>query len=136
MPDPEFNFNLNQSPCLHDTSPPTRKKAENLAADYLQQLGYTLLAKNYRYLKAEVDLIVRKQNTLVGVEVKARSAGFKVAPHEAVSYKKINLLVEALDHFVQSRDLVVEVRFDLITYVFHGDLWEREHIKNAFYPFG
>ncbi|NBS19199.1 MAG: endonuclease [Flavobacteriia bacterium] len=112
------------------------KKAENLAADYLQQLGYTLLAKNYRYLKAEVDLIVRKQNTLVGVEVKARSAGFKVAPHEAVSYKKINLLVEALDHFVQSRDLVVEVRFDLITYVFHGDLWEREHIKNAFYPFG
>ena len=36
------------------------KKAENLAASYLQRSGYTLLAKNFRYLKAEVDLIVQK----------------------------------------------------------------------------
>ena len=37
------------------------KKAEKLAASYLQNLGYKLLAKNYRYLKAEVDLIVQKE---------------------------------------------------------------------------
>lgn len=96
------------------------KKAEKLAASYLQNLGYKLLAKNYRYLKAEVDLIVQKENTLVAVEVKARTIGYVLSPEQAVSPKKIKLLVEAVDHFVQSRVLDVEVRFDLITYVFDG----------------
>jgi putative endonuclease len=50
--------------------------------------------------------------------------------------KKIKLLVEAVDHFVQSRELDVEVRFDLITYVFDGTHWEQNHITDAFYPFG
>jgi Holliday junction resolvase-like predicted endonuclease len=45
-------------------------------------------------------------------------------------------LVEAVDHFVQSRELDVEVRFDLITYVFDGTHWEQNHITDAFYPFG
>ena len=112
------------------------KKAENLAASYLQRSGYTLLAKNFRYLKAEVDLIVQKGETLVAVEVKARSLGFFVAPHEAVSYKKIQLLVDDLVFFVQSRGLEVEVRFDLITYIFNNKTWEMQHTEGAFYPFG
>ena len=112
------------------------KKAENLAASYLQKSGYTLLERSYRYLKAEVDLIVQKGNTLVAVEVKARTAPYLVAPQEAISYKKIQLLVSAVDHFVQTRDLEVEVRFDLITYVFKGNQWEHSHLEEAFYPFG
>lgn len=112
------------------------KKAEKLVASYLQNLGYTLLAKNYSYLKAEVDLIVQKENTLVAVEVKARTIGFVFSTDQAVSPKKIKLLVEAVDHFVQSIELDVEVRVDLITYVFDGTHWEQNHIKEAFYPFG
>jgi putative endonuclease len=112
------------------------KKAEALAAGYLQKSGYALLARNYRYLKSEVDLIVQKENILVEVEVKARTVSFVVAPYEAVSYKKIQLLVTAMDHFVQSKIMDVEVLFDLITYVFKGDDWEQDHIEDAFYPFG
>ncbi|MEK9603965.1 MAG: YraN family protein [Flavobacteriaceae bacterium] len=112
------------------------KKAENLAASYLQKSGYTLLSRNFRYLKAEVDLIAQKENTLVAVEVKARTKGYIVAPHEAVSYKKIQLLVIAIDHFVQSRNMNVDVRFDIITYVFNQDKWEMNHVESAFYPFG
>ena len=112
------------------------KKAEALAGEYLQKIGYRIMARNYRYLKAEVDLIVIKDDILVGVEVKARSAGFVVAPHEAVSPKKIQLLVTALDHFVQQNDLNVEVRFDIITYIFKGNDWVQNHIESAFYPFG
>ncbi|MDG1291209.1 MAG: hypothetical protein P8I34_06210 [Flavobacteriaceae bacterium] len=41
-----------------------------------------------------------------------------------------------MDHFVQSKNMDVEVRFDLITYVFKGDDWEQDHIEDAFYPFG
>lgn len=49
------------------------KKAEALATGYLQKSGYTLMARNYRYLKSEVDIIVQKENIVVGVEVKART---------------------------------------------------------------
>jgi hypothetical protein len=41
-----------------------------------------------------------------------------------------------MDHFVQSKNMDVEVLFDLITYVFKGDDWEQDHIEDAFYPFG
>jgi putative endonuclease len=87
------------------------------------------LAKNYRNLKAEVDLIVQKENTLVVEEVKVRSIGFVLSPDQPVSNKKIKLLVQVVDHFVQSRALDVEVRFDLITYVFDGDQWDQNYIN-------
>ena len=112
------------------------KKAENLAASYLRNSGYKILARNYRYLKAEVDLIVQKEDILVAVEVKARSINFLLSPEEAVFFKKIKLLAAAVDHFVQSKRLDVDVCFDLITYVFDGDDWERNHIIEAYYPFG
>lgn len=112
------------------------KKAEKLAATYLINSGYTLLERNYRYLKAEVDLIVQKENTLVAVEVKARSIDFLLPPEESVSSNKIKLLVTAVDHYVQSKGLDVAVRFDLITYIFDGADWEQDHIMEAFYPFG
>ena len=72
------------------------KNAEKLAASYLQNLGYKLLAKNYRYLKAEVDLIVQKENTLVAVEVKARTIGYVLSPELAVSPKKSNYWLKLL----------------------------------------
>ena len=50
------------------------KSGEEIAANYLEKRGYVVLAKNYRYLKAEVDLIVQRENTIIGVEVKTRSA--------------------------------------------------------------
>ena len=72
------------------------KKAEKLAASYLQNLGYKLLVKNYRYLKAEVDLIVQKENTLVAVEVKALTIGYVLSPELAVSPKKSNYWLKLL----------------------------------------
>lgn len=112
------------------------RKAEALATGFLQKSGYALLARNYRCLKSEVDLIVQKENIVVVDEVKARTVCFVVAPYEAICYKKIQLLFTTMDHFVQSKNMDVEVRFDLITYVFKGDDWEQDHIEDAFYPFG
>ena len=49
--------------------------AEKLAATFLQKKGFTILEHNYRYQKAEIDIIAKKNNLLVFVEVKARSGG-------------------------------------------------------------
>lgn len=88
-------------------------EAEELAADYLAKLGYQILVRNYRYLKAEVDIICKMDNTVVFVEVKARSTDLFLEPHEAVSKKKIRLVVSAADQFMESR--VEDARFDIIS---------------------
>ena len=109
--------------------------AENHAALFLQKKGYAVLARNFRYLKAEIDLIVRKENTLVVVEVKARSTLNFGTPASFIGKKKIRLLLQAADYFVQAQDLDVDVRFDIISIFNYQGKWTVEHLENAFYPF-
>jgi putative endonuclease len=47
------------------------KLAEELAENFLVEKNYKILAKNYRYLKAEIDIIAQFENQIVIVEVKA-----------------------------------------------------------------
>lgn len=111
------------------------QEAEKSAADYFRSLGYQILERNYRYRKAEVDLIVQKDALLVAVEVKARSSAYFGDPQSFVSKKKIQLLVMAIDAYIQQRNLDVEVRFDIMSYVLERGEWKLEHLPNAFYPF-
>ena len=111
------------------------QEAEKRAADFLEKKGYEILARNYRFLKAETDLIAHYQNTLVIVEVKARSSSFFGAPQSFVGKKKRSLLIEAANHFILSRDLDLEVRFDIVSFVKNNSKWKVEHLQNVFYPF-
>ena len=111
------------------------QEAEKRAADFLEKKGYEILARNYRFLKAEIDLIAHYQNTLVIVEVKARLSYFFGAPQSFVGKKKRSLLIEAANHFILSRDLDLEVRFDIVSFVKNNSKWKVEHLQNAFYPF-
>ena len=84
------------------------QEAEKRAALFYQKQGYTIVAQNFRYRKAEIDLIVRKDNLLVAVEVKARSSIAFGAPTVLFLLKKLNLGV-AMDAYIQQRQLDVEV---------------------------
>jgi putative endonuclease len=68
------------------------QEAEMRAADYYHSLGFYILQKNYRYHKAEVDLIVQKDKLLVLAEVKAPSSTHFDDPQSFISKKKIQLL--------------------------------------------
>ena len=109
------------------------QEAEKRALAYLKQKNYKLLRKNYRFGKAEVDLLIQKRETLVCVEVKTRSTAFFGSPEQFVSPKKIKLLEGAVDHFIAENKLDLEVRFDIIAFTVHASYWELKHIKNAFY---
>lgn len=111
------------------------QEAERRAAVFYHAQGFQILEQNYRYRKAEVDLIVRKENLLVAVEVKARSSNYFGTPQSFVSQKKIRLLVMAIDAYIQQRNLTVEVRFDIMSYTLERGKWQQEHISNAFYSF-
>ncbi|MCL4162453.1 UNVERIFIED_CONTAM: hypothetical protein GTU68_036817 [Idotea baltica] len=97
--------------------------------------GYTIRYKNYRYLKAEIDIIAQKDTILAIVEVRSRSSDFMVNIAETVTPKKIKLLVMAADHYVTEADLDLEVRFDIITILKNKNRFELEHLENAFYHF-
>ena len=111
------------------------KMAEEMAASYLEKHGYEILETNWRFKKAEIDIIARKDNTLAVVEVKARTSDRYGNPEAFVSKKKIRLLTEAADAYVRQHDLDVEVRFDIISILKNRYTEELEHIENAFYWF-
>ncbi|WP_405399680.1 YraN family protein [Maribacter sp. Asnod2-G09] len=111
------------------------KEGEQIAVDYLKKNGYAIIYKNYRYLKAEIDIIAKKGDVLAIVEVRSRSSDFIQNIAETVTPKKIKLLVMAADHYVTDNNLDVEVRFDIITILKNKSQFELEHLESAFYHF-
>jgi len=111
------------------------KKGEKLAVDFLIKKGYIILNTNWRFQKAEVDIIARKGEILAVVEVKTRSTIDFGNPQDFVNPKKIKLLVSAVDAYVISKDLDVEVRFDIIAIVHENKNFTIEHLEDAFYHF-
>ena len=110
-------------------------EGEQMAIRFLEKKGYTILEKNYRYLKAEVDIIAQKEQILVAVEVKTRSTAFFGNPQDFITPKKIELLVKAIHHYVVYKQLDVEVRFDIIAIIKNKAGTRLEHLPDAFYHF-
>lgn len=112
------------------------KEGEQIAVDLLLQKGYKIIDRNWRFQKAEIDIVAQKESdTLVIVEVKTRSNSFIGSPEEFVTPKKIKLLVKAANEFVISRNYDVEVRFDIIAIVKNAKYQKVEHLEDAFYFF-
>lgn len=111
------------------------KKGEELAIDFLQKKHYEILERNYRFDRAEVDIIARLEDTLAVIEVKTRSTLDFGNPQDFVKPKQIKRLVKAVDQYVTVNKLNVEVRFDIIAIVKTGKEYKIEHLENAFYHF-
>ena len=111
------------------------KHGEQLAVKYLIGKGFEIRELNWRFQKAEVDIIAQKGDLLVIVEVKTRSNRFFGDPQEFVKQAKIRLLIKAIDHYVTDLDLDVEVRFDVIGVVMTNLKTSVTHLEDAFYHF-
>lgn len=112
------------------------KKGEQLAEQFLLNKQYQILTKNYRYKKAEIDIIAQHKGVLVVVEVKARSTTDFGNPQDFVTNKKITLLMEAINNYVEELNLDHEIRFDIIAITKSTtNKFEIEHLENAFYHF-
>lgn len=111
------------------------KKGEQLAVDFLLKNNYEIVERNYRFDKAEVDIIAKKDSILAIVEVKTRSTADFGNPQDFVKPKQIQRLVKAVDEYVTVNGLEVEVRFDIIAIVKEATRFNIEHLENAFYHF-
>ena len=108
---------------------------EDLAVEELEKNGYEIVERNWRYKKAEIDIIARKNEVLAIVEVKTRSNDYIGNPQDFVTPKKIKMLVEAVNEYVVSKDLDVEVRFDIMAIIINQNKLTLEHLEDAFFHF-
>lgn len=111
------------------------KKGEQLAVDFLINKGYVIVERNYRFDKAEVDIIAQKAEILAIIEVKTRSSTDFGNPQDFVKPKQIQRLVKAVDEYITVNQLDVEVRFDIIAIVKSQGDFKIDHLENAFYHF-
>jgi putative endonuclease len=113
----------------------TGKEGEEAAVQYLLQHGYDVIERNWRHQRLEVDIIARKGEILSIVEVKTRTGNFFGEPYEAVTKQKEKFLADAADHYVVSRNLDVEVRYDIASVTVHNGQSKVVLIEDAFYPY-
>ena len=88
---------------------------EQLAAGHLIAKGYSVLARNVHVGHKEIDIIARREQYLVFVEVKLRRAGGLVSGLEAVGHRKQQHLLAAAEAYIHQQDLYhLQPRFDVI----------------------
>ena len=91
------------------------KKGEQLAASFLMKKGFEIVMRNYRFKHAEIDLIIRRDDWLIFVEVKARSSTDFGEPEEFVDARKVNKMYEAAEEYIYSTDWQGHIRFDIVS---------------------
>lgn len=108
--------------------------AENLAADYIKRKGYRLLERNWRFSRAEIDLIAKDGEILVFIEVKSLSSDVFNRPEASVTAYKQGLIMDAAAQYMQKINHEWEIRFDVISLILNeGELVELEHFEDAFF---
>lgn len=115
-------------------------EGERLAADWLTSKGYVILEMNYRFMKAEVDLIAflpakqyHRGGDLVFIEVKWRKNADFSHPESAVGATKKRLMLQAAEAFLHERKMEgTPCRFDIVSMTGASSNIEYEHIESAF----
>ena len=111
-------------------------QGENFAADYLQKKGYQILHRNWRFDRAELDIVAEKDDFLVVVEVKARSNDYFQTPEQAVNPTKIKRICKATNAYIEKYEIDKNVRFDIIALIkTEKNDFNIQHFKDAFYYF-
>ncbi len=104
-------------------------QAEQVAAQFLQRHGLTLVQTNYRCRFGEIDLILREKETLVFAEVRLRSRGDFGGAAASIDARKQQRLVLTAQHYLASLPSVPPCRFDAMLLDGAGNI---DWIKNAF----
>jgi putative endonuclease len=110
-------------------------RGEQLARAFLEQKGYAILETNWRYKRAEVDIIAKDGETLVFIEVKTRSSDAFGKPEEFITPHKESLLIAAASAYMEQIGHDWAIRFDIISVLYRSAQdYQMEHFEDAFFP--
>ncbi len=107
---------------------------ETLAAEYLKEIGFKIVMRNYRFGKGEIDIIAREGDYLVFVEVKSRENLEFGSPEESITdNKKKQVRRIASGYLFENNITDQDCRFDFVGVFFNGQLPpEITHYRDAF----
>lgn len=104
-----------------------------MALAYLEERGYEIVERNYRTRHGEIDLVVRRDGTLVFVEVKLRRGRAYGDPLEAVDPRKQRAVRSMAERYLAEREPdFEELRFDVIGILAAGEPPKVTHVEDAF----
>lgn len=108
---------------------------ENAAVEYLEDMDYEILERNYRLKFGEVDIIAENEGCIVFVEVKTRKSNMFGEPSEYVDRRKQERVKRAASVYIDTVNS--DVRFDVIEVFYEesgGEMFVTKvnHIENAF----
>lgn len=129
---------------MRESPSETGRTGEALAAAYLEERGFRVMDRNYRFERSEVDIVCflpapryEDGGELVFVEVKTRrGTGFGL-PEEAIGAEKKRHLVKAARAWLYERRMEgTPCRFDVVSILLRSRAEpEIHHIENAFWIF-
>ena len=102
-----------------------------MAAEHYIKEGYSILERNWRLNKTEIDLIVQKGNVIVFVEVKARNLDDE-DPVNEVSRDKRKRMIHASDVYIGALRGEYDYRFDIVGLAGNFNSYELEVLEDAF----
>lgn len=111
------------------------KIGESAATEYLVKQGYDILERNWRYHKAEIDIIAKHKGLLIFVEVKTRQSDRHGKPEDTVRFSQEKMIVSAAHRYMDKIDYDWAVQFDVIGILVdtHGMVVRLNHYEDAFY---
>jgi putative endonuclease len=106
---------------------------ENAAADYLQAHGYSITARNVHTPHGEIDIIARKEDSIIFVEVKTRRSHSFAYPEDSVTRRKQAHMLSAAETYLDQHPESPETwQFDVIAVEgLPGDKIQIEHFENV-----
>ena len=87
---------------------------EEYATGYLKKKKYKIVARNFKTVFGEVDIIARNRKEIVFVEVKTRSAKSYAAPSEFVDVEKLKKITRVIEFFMKHYKCTLSPRIDVI----------------------
>lgn len=106
------------------------KIGEDIATNYLENLGYTILKRNFIAIQGEIDIIAKDKEELVFIEVKTRTNALYGAPVDAVTIPKQKHLISTVNYYLYANHLENEfVRIDVIEVYLRDNDFQINHIK-------
>ena len=114
------------------------RRFEAAAERHLRCLGFEFVARNVRFGRGEVDLIVREAGVVVFVEVKGRTRGDRGHPLEAVTRRKRREVEAVAQWWIRTHAPAVGYRFDAVSVEAsghpEGGKWCITHVRDAWRP--
>ena len=110
------------------------RKGEELAAQHLAAKGYLIVERNQRIGQGEIDIIARRGDQFVFVEVKTRESAYLTDPLQLVPLRKQQQVIRLADAYLKRQKGIAQARFDIVIVVHNANYTKLEHIEDAFYP--